>query len=81
MIKNQVSVIIILLKNSKIYKKEDIMNKQAEDMFLIVGKYIFENDLSKKYLDLIKNNPAEIREIGSNILEKSIDYVLNSLQC
>ena len=49
------------------------------DMFLIVGKYIFENDLSKKYLDLIKTKPEELRKEGRSILEKSIQYVLKNL--
>jgi len=49
------------------------------DMFLIVGKYIFENDLSKKYLDLIKIKPEEIRKEGRSVLEKSIQYVLKCL--
>ena len=49
------------------------------DMFLIVGKYIFENDLSKKYLDLIKTEPEELRKEGRSILGKSIQYVLKNL--
>ena len=49
------------------------------DMFLIVGKYIFENDLSKKYLVLIKTKPEEIRKVGREILTKSIKYTLESL--
>ena len=49
------------------------------DMFLIVGKYIFENDLSKKYLDLIKTETEELRKEGRSILGKSIQYVLKNL--
>lgn len=49
------------------------------DMFLIVGKYIFENGLSKKYLDLIKTKPEEIRKVGREILTKSIKYTLENL--
>jgi len=46
------------------------------DMFLIVGKYIFENNLAKHYLELLKTKPSEIRKVGKTILEKSINYIL-----
>lgn len=54
-------------------------NYNGYNMFRIIGKYIFENDLAKKYLDLLKNNPSTIREIGKDILPKAIKYVENSL--
>lgn len=46
----------------------------AYNMFLIVGKYIFENNLANSYLDLLKTNPEKIRNIGSTILESAIEY-------
>lgn len=59
----------------------DVITKSYNgyNMFRIIGKYIFENDLAKKYLDLLKNNPSAIREIGKDILTKAIEYVENSL--
>ncbi len=59
----------------------DVITKSYNgyNMFRIIGKYIFENDLAKKYLDLLKNNPSAIREIGKDILPKAIEYVENSL--
>ena len=59
----------------------DVITKSYNgyNMFRIIGKYIFENDLAKKYLDLLKNNPSAICEIGKDILPKAIEYVENSL--
>lgn len=45
------------------------------DIFLIVGKYIFENKLAKKYIEIIKTDFKKIREIGSTILTKSIKFI------
>jgi len=47
-------------------------------MFLIVGKYIFENNLAKDYIELLKTKPEEIRKIGREILTKSIKYTLEN---
>ena len=44
------------------------------DMFLIVGKYIFENKLTKDYLEILKTHPEEIRKVGKEILSKAIKY-------
>lgn len=44
-------------------------------MFLIIGVYIFENKLEKKYLDIIKNDYLKIKDIGKEILVKAIKYV------
>lgn len=52
-------------------------NYNGYDMFLTVGKYIFENNLEKKYLKILKNNPKKIRKIGLKILSKAISYVEN----
>ncbi|MBQ8749163.1 MAG: hypothetical protein IJZ29_01655 [Clostridia bacterium] len=49
------------------------------DMFLVVGKYIFENNLAKNYMELLKTKPEEIRKVGREILTKSIKYTLESL--
>lgn len=45
------------------------------DMFLIIGKYIFANNLAKKYLNELKTNPTRIVSIGKNILSDAINYV------
>lgn len=48
------------------------------DMFLVVGKYIFENNLAKYYMELLKTKPEEIRKVGREILTKSIKYTLEN---
>ena len=45
------------------------------DMFLIIGKYIFENNLAKEYMELLKKSPNEIRRLGTKILPKAIQYI------
>ena len=57
------------------------VNKMADasyQMFDIIGKYIFENNLQEKYLNLLKTDEKQIRKIGCSILEKSIKYFENS---
>lgn len=46
----------------------------AYEMFMFVGKYIIENGLDSVYVDLIKTNPAKIKEIGKTILHSAIEY-------
>lgn len=50
----------------------------AYDIFLVIGRYIFENNLAKDYIELIKNNPLKIRELGLSILKDSIKYIEQS---
>lgn len=45
------------------------------DMFLIIGKYIFDNHLEKQLLKTLKNDYRKIQELGNTILAKSIDYI------
>jgi len=45
----------------------------------VIGKYLFENNLDKDYIELLKINPEEIRKEGKSILKKAIEYVLKSL--
>lgn len=88
MTKDQISKICEQLKNVGEFDLNilDDINKiktneyDGYDMFLIVGKYIFENNLAQKYVDAIKTSPEEIREIGKEILAKSIKYALGNLQ-
>lgn len=44
-------------------------------MFDIIGKYIFENNLQKQYLQILKNDEKQIRTIGKSILKNAIVYV------
>ena len=48
------------------------------DMFLLIGKYIFESKLHKIYLHKLINEPKSIIEIGKYILNDAIKHVLNS---
>ena len=48
------------------------------NIFHVLGKYIFDNNLHKKYLKLLKENLQELREIGKTILQKAVDYVLQN---
>ena len=47
------------------------------DMFLIIGKYIFANDLAEKYLNELKTDPTAILNIGESILGTALEYVEN----
>lgn len=49
------------------------------DIFVIIGKYIFKNNLAKDYLEKLKNNPAQIINLGKNILGTAIDYVKSTV--
>lgn len=53
-------------------------NYNGYDMFLLIGKYIFENNLEKQYVNDLITNPKKIREIGKTILTKAIEYNENS---
>lgn len=55
-------------------KKVKTKNYNGYDMFLIIGKYIFENNLAKKYIELLKTNPKEIIKIGKTILADAVKY-------
>ncbi len=46
------------------------------DMFHIIGKYIFENNLQKEFLEKIKTNRKEIIAQGKTILATAIDWFL-----
>ena len=46
----------------------------AYEIFMFVGKYIVENNLDKKYIELIKTDPSKIKEIGKTILHPAIEY-------
>lgn len=46
------------------------------NIFQVLGKYIFDNNLQKEYLRLLKDNPRQLRKIGETILKKSVEYVL-----
>ncbi|MCK9576485.1 MAG: hypothetical protein M0R51_11230 [Clostridia bacterium] len=56
--------------------KAQIANYNPYDIFLVVGKYIFDNYLERKYLDMIKLN-AMTSQIGEHILKDTIDYYKN----
>ena len=44
------------------------------DMFLLIGKYIFDNNLQKEYVEILKSNPIEMKAIGRNILMKAVKH-------
>lgn len=46
----------------------------AYEIFMLVGKYIVENNLDSDYVELIKINPAKIKEIGKTVLHHAIEY-------
>lgn len=45
------------------------------DMFLIVEKYIFDNNFEKQYLKALKSNPKQIINLGKTILSLAINYL------
>ena len=50
------------------------------DMFMIIGKYIFENNLADKYIKiLIKNDSTELNELNVSILQKAVMYLKENL--
>lgn len=49
------------------------------DMFNVIGKYIFDNHLENKYLELIKEDRNKVVEIGKNILQVAVDYFKKNL--
>ena len=63
----------ILNNEDKIVTKE----YNGYDMFLIVGKYIFDNHLQKEYIQKLINNRDDMIEIGKTILSKAIEYIEN----
>ncbi|MDD4275785.1 MAG: hypothetical protein PHO33_02255 [Clostridia bacterium] len=57
--------------------KSQTNNYNSYDIFLVVGKYIFDNCLEKKYLDMIKTDCNMISQIGEHILKDAVDYYKN----
>lgn len=47
------------------------------DMFMLIGKYIFDNKLQKEYLQILINNHNDVVERGKTILSKAIEYIEN----
>ena len=47
------------------------------DMFMLIGKYIFDNNLQNEYIQILINNRDDMVEIGKTILDKSIQYIEN----
>lgn len=47
-------------------------------IFQVIGKYIFDNNLQKEYLTLLKTDTKKLRAIGKTILEKAVDYILSA---
>ena len=60
----------VLSNSNKIITKE----YNGYDMFNIIGKYIFENNLEEEYLSLLINDRDEIIKRGKSILKVSIEY-------
>ena len=47
------------------------------DIFQVIGKYIFDNNLQKEYLNLLRINPQELGNVGKDILQNSVEYILS----
>lgn len=71
-----------LLKNFDLASLNDVKKiitneYNGYDIFHIVGKYIFENNLQNDYIKIIKENYKKIQEIGKTILSDAINYIEN----
>lgn len=55
-------------------KKVKTKTYDAYDIFMIVGRFIFENHLEKQYLALLTSSPNEIKKIGKVILSSALEY-------
>ena len=70
-----------IIRNYKNLNMNDIDNvnnirvNEVYAMFDFIGKYIFENNLAKEYLDILKSNNCEIVKIGQTILFQSLQYL------
>ncbi len=53
----------------------------GNDMFVLIGKYIFENNLEKEYIALLKEDSNKVKEIGKTILTKAIMYIDSIYNC
>lgn len=65
-------------KNLDMNDLDNVKNLKVNDvyaMFDIIGKYIFENNLEKEYLDILKRNNGDIIQLGQTILMKSLLYL------
>lgn len=47
------------------------------DMFMLIGKYIFDNNLQNEYIQILINNRDDMVQIGKTILDKSIQHIEN----
>ena len=56
------------------YNKVKTKEYNGYDMFNLIGKYIFDNNLEQEYLELLKTDRNKIVEIGKTILQVVIDY-------
>lgn len=56
------------------YNKVRTDTYDGYDMFNLIGKYIFENNLEQEYLELIRTNREKVVDKGKTILQVAIDY-------
>ncbi len=63
-----------IIKNDS--KNENEVN--AFPLYKIVGYYIFQNNLAKKYVEIIKKDRNKMVEIGKTIVADAIDYILDN---
>lgn len=64
------------LNNLETIENTETAKQFGDDIYLIVGKYIFENHMAKELLKTMRKEPAKVVEMGETILSKAIDFVL-----
>lgn len=76
----EISNKLLPFQNLNLNELDDLKNVKSEnydgyDIFLIVGYYIFKNNLEKELILKLINNPQEIRIIGRKILKDALCFI------
>lgn len=71
---------LLPFQNLSLNEFDDLKNVKSEkydgyDIFLIVGYYIFKNNIQKELILKLINNPQEIRIIGRKILKDALCFI------
>jgi len=59
------------------YNKIKNKNFNGYQLFKIIGKYIFETNQSKQFINLLKKDRSQVVEKGKTILHEAVQYFLN----